>query len=414
MTTKLIEKREELRAKQAALAAIFEAAGPELDLGKVDQLKGQNGNTAKAAEVKRLNDELTALGAEVDGLAAVERAAADVKAAGERLTQPVSGMVHPQGGAQAQRSQKSIGEQFVASAAYKGFNGRQSPTTQLDDVDFKTLMTTAAGWAPIPMLMPGYVPHEERIPTVLDIIPVGNTSQAAILYMVESTFTNNAAERTEGANNAGEAALALTATTSTVRQIPVWIPVTKEQMEDVPYISGYVNNRLSLMLRQRLSSEILVGNGAPPNLAGIIGLAGVQTQAKGADPTPDAIYKAMTLVRVTGRAEPNATVWHPNDWQDIRLLRTADGVYIWGSPSEAGPERIWGLRVIQDSACTENTAVVGDYANFCELVMRQGIEIEISDSHAGLFIQYTLAIRASVRAAFIVYRPTAFCQVTGI
>ena len=64
-----------------------------------------------------------------------------MKAAGERLSQPVGGMVHPQGGAQAQRSQKSIGEQFVASAAYKGFNGRQSPTAQLDDVDFKTLMT---------------------------------------------------------------------------------------------------------------------------------------------------------------------------------------------------------------------------------------------------------------------------------
>ena len=63
MTTKLIEKREELRAKQAALAAIFEAAGPELDLSKVEQLKGQNGTTAKAAEVKRLNDELSALGA---------------------------------------------------------------------------------------------------------------------------------------------------------------------------------------------------------------------------------------------------------------------------------------------------------------------------------------------------------------
>lgn len=414
MATKLVEKREELRTKQAALARVFEEAGSELDLGKVEMLKGFSSSVAKAAEVKRLNDELTALGSEVDGLAAVERAAVDVKAAGERLSAPAGGMTHPQGGAQPERTQKSIGELFVASAAFKGFTGRQSPVAQIDGVDIKTLMSTTAGWAPLPMLMPGYVPHAERIPTVLDIIPVGNTSQAAILYMVESTFTNNAAERTEGANNAGEAALALTATTSTVRQIPVWIPVTKEQMEDVPYISGYVNNRLGLMLRQRLSSQILVGNGVAPNLAGIIGLAGVQTQAKGADPTPDAVYKAMTLVRVTGRAEPNATIWHPNDWQDIRLLRTADGVYIWGSPSEAGPERIWGLSVTQDSACTENTMVVGDWANFCELVMRQGIEIEITDSHASLFIQYTLAIRASVRAAFIVYRPAAFCQVTGI
>ena len=199
-----------------------------------------------------------------------------------------------------------------------------------------------------------------------------------------------------------------------MRQIAVWIPVTDEQMRDVSYISGYVNNRLTLMLRQRLSSQLIVGNGVAPNLEGLLTNASVQTQAKGADPTPDAIYKAMTAIRVTGRAEPNATVWHPNDWQDIRLLRTADGIYIWGSPADPGPERIWGLQVIQDTAETENTALVGDFANFCELVMRQDIEFEVSNSHASYFIQFIQAIRASVRAAFPIYRPTAFCKVTGI
>jgi len=409
-----VERREELRIKQAALAALFEAAGPELDLGKVEQLKSFGSTAARAAEIKRLNDELTALGQEVDGLAEVERAQASVKGLGERLSQPAGGLIHPQGGQPAQPVVKSFGELFTESAAFKSWSAGRGPVATVPNVDIKTLMSTSAGWAPQSIRQPGYVPSAQRIPTITDIIPMNTTTQAAILYMEETTFTNNAAERSEGANNAGEAALALTERTANVRQIPVWIPVTQEQMRDVPYIQGYVNNRLTLMLRQRLSSQLLTGDGNAPNLGGILANANIQTQALGADTVPDAIYKAMTNVRVTGRAEPNAVVLHPNDWQGIRLLKTTDGVYIWGSPADAGPERIWGLPVIQDSAETENTGLVGDFANYCELVMRQDIEFEMTDSHASLFIQYTLAIRAALRAAFPIYRPAAFCSVTGI
>jgi HK97 family phage major capsid protein len=408
MATQLVAKREELKTRQAALAAIFEQAGSDLDLGKAEALKGFADTKARADEVRRLNDELTGLGKEVEQLAETERIAASVKGLSQDMQHPAS-----QPAAQQPEQVKSLGELFIESATFKGFNGRSGPVSQLTGVNVKTLMTTAAGWAPESLRMPGYVPSAQRIPTVLDAIPMGTTGQAAVVYMEETTYTNNAAARAEGANNAGEAALALTQQTANVREFAVWIPVTREQMDDVAQVQGYVNNRLPLMLRQVMSAAILTGAGAP-SFTGIIGHAGVQTQAKGADPTPDAIYKAMTLAQVTGRAEPNVTIWHPNDWQDVRLLRTADGVYIWGSPSEPGPERIWGLPVIKDSACTENTALVGDFANFTELAMRQGIQLEMTDSHASLFIQRTLAILATVRAALVVYRPAAICQVTGI
>jgi HK97 family phage major capsid protein len=105
---------------------------------------------------------------------------------------------------------------------------------------------------------------------------------------------------------------------------------------------------------------------------------------------------------------------HPNDWQDIRLLRTADGIYIWGNPSDAGPERIWGLRVAMAQASTENTAIVGDFANFSELAVRSGIDVQVSNSHSTYFVEGKVAVRADIRAAFVVYRPSAFCTVTGI
>lgn len=407
----LVQKREELVAKQKQLAAIFAEAGPEIDLSKVTSLEGDT--KAKAEEIKRRNDELAALGKEVEELAALEKTAADVKAMGERLNQPASTIVH---GAASQQPpvQKGLGELFIESATFKQFQGSRGPTSVIEGVDVKTLLQTSAGWAPESLRQPGYVPSAQMQPTLLDLIPWGNTDQAAVIYMEETTFTNNAAERAEGANNAGEAALALTQQTSNVREIAVWLPVTREQMDDVSLVQSYVNNRLTLMLRRRLNTQLMSGNGVAPNLAGIIGMAGVQTQAKGADPTMDAIHKGITLVRVTGAAEPSAIAMHPNDWQDVKLTRTADGIYILGNPGDAGIDRLWGLPVISDPAVTENTAVVGDFANYCQIAQKQGIVFELSDSHAGLFIQRTLAILASIRIAFVVYRPAAFCQVTGI
>ncbi len=168
------------------------------------------------------------------------------------------------------------------------------------------------------------------------------------------------------------------------------------------------------MLRQRLDTQILVGNGTAPNLRGILNVVGIQTQAKGSDPAPDAIYKAMTLIRVGGRAIPGPVVMHPTNWQDIRLLRTADGIYIWGSPSEAGPERIWGNQVVLADGLTLGTAVLGDWANFSELDEKRGIEVKITDSHGTFFIEGKQAIRADMREAFVVYRPAAFATVTGL
>jgi HK97 family phage major capsid protein len=194
----------------------------------------------------------------------------------------------------------------------------------------------------------------------------------------------------------------------------VFIPVTDEQLEDVPQMQGYLNNRLPFMIRQRLDGQILVGNGTPPNLRGLLNVVGIQTQAKGADPAPDAVYKAMVKVMTVGQAFPDTIVYNPTNWQDIRLLRTADGIYIWGNPSDAGPERMWGLNVAMAQAETLGTAIVGDFGSFVELAVKRGIDVQISNSHSTFFIEGKQAVRADMRVALVVYRPAALCSVTGL
>ncbi len=144
---------------------------------------------------------------------------------------------------------------------------------------------------------------------------------------------------------------------------------------------------------------------------------GIQTQAKGALPTPDAVYKGMQKVRGadgSGFSEPTAAVFHPNDWTDIKLLRTVDGVYIWGNPSDEGPDRIWGLPVRQTTAMPEGTALVGAFRPEAEVFRREGISITVATEDGSDFLYNRVKIMAESRLALAVYRPTAFASITGI
>lgn len=405
---------EKLNVKRAELAAIFDGAKT-----KVDGQDRYNLTPAQLDDVKSRNAEIDDLAMQVENLkAADEIFQANAKAMRESSRPasqlPLNGQ-KADGGRQEQREVKSLGQLFVESEEYKGrrgVNGLQVKLNEFDFLEVKTLMETGAGFAPQSIRTGRVVEYAHRRPMVADIIPQSPTTQASVVYMEETTSTNSAATRSEG-GAAGESALAYTERTVAVREIATILPVTEIQIEDVSQAQSLIDNRLLTFLELAEETQLLTGDNNAPNLNGFH-TAVSQTQAKSTDPTPDALYKAMTKVRATGMAEPSAVIIHPNDWQDIRLLRTTDGIYIWGNPSEAGPERVWGLPVVVTTAETENTALLGDFQLYSEIFRRRGANIKVSDSHSDYFSKGKLAIRADKRLALAIYRASAFCKVTGI
>jgi len=432
----LKQVREKLAEKQDALGKVFAEAmvttdsGKSYDFNRVTCLGEKvKGSIAVAEQVKAMNAELNELGTQAETLDAAEKAARDQEEREKVRGRPT--IPNGKGNSSSEASVKSLGEMVAEAKAYQDWVKSGSAggiTLQFDNllpsdalakgmafetIGGKALMATTAGWAPQSLRLPGFVEAATRPIQLLDIIPMAQTGFEQVVYMEETTRTHAAAETAEGGSYA-ESTFVLSEKNSAVKKITDSLPVTDEQLEDVAQAQTYINSRLMFGVRQRLDGQTLVGDATGANIRGLKNTAGIQTHAKGADPVPDAFYKAMTKIRTVGRAVPTHHVMHPEDWQEVRLLRTTDGVYIWGSPSEAGPDRMWGLSVVQQDADAAGTGYVGSFQPaWISLFERRGIDVQIGFVGTQ-FKEGKRTVRADARFAFVIFRPPAFCQITGI
>lgn len=424
MNSEIIAKQEEIKAKQLALGEVFASHKDETGQYKM--------SPEILSDVQAKNAELEDLRVKCDAMIAQFKAAEEIRKANEQaiasmekksfnagsLSQVQAVSSNQRGSVQSDIGFKSIGRQFIESPMYRQARQQalyKSVDVDLPDVEYKTLMTTSAGFAPANPRTDIVVLSVQETPTIEDVIPQITTDLTAVKFMEETTYTNNTSFVNEGSANT-DSALAFTELTTSVQKILTWIPVTEEQLQDVPGMEGLINNRLLLMHRQTRQSQVLTGNGSSPNLRGFLNVSGIQTQAKGTDEAPDAIFKLLTKLQVTGGAMPSHIVIHPNDWLAIRLLReSGTGQYIWGSPADASKAPIiWGLNVIPTTSITENTALVGDFRTHAAIYNRKGIQLSTSDSHGTYFTEGKFAVKLTSRLALVVFRPAAFGTVTGI
>lgn len=417
LTAKLKDADGRIQEKHKQVDAILTAAGNDVDFSKPEvlTLAGAKTSAEVVEKLRSTNTELEALVKEREGLQEL----AGIEEANRRRKSAIPYVPMPDGGGnngdrEERKARKGFGQVIVESEAFTNYKKNKQPSeSEIKDFgihEMKTLFETGAGWAPSSPRSDIMIPKAIRPVQLLDIIPVSPMDQAALPYMEETTLTNAAAERAEGGAYV-ESTFALTERSETARSIGTSVPVTDEQLEDVPATAGYLDSRLRFGVLQRLDNQIILGNGTPPNLQGIKTKSGVQTQSGSGLTKMDTLFKAMTKVRVTGRAIPSAHVIHPTDWEEIRLTKTVDGIYIFGSPSEAIADRLWGLPVIQYDADSAGISYTGDFVNFIQLFQRRGLEVAVG--YVGTqFTEGKKTIRAGMRVALAIYRAAAFCKNT--
>ena len=405
---------DQIAAKRTELKSVFEAN----EDGKY--------TSEQKEEIKSRNDELAEL---VEDLNIEKKKASNEKALQED-SKPVAEMPL----ASEEAEVKTVGQLFTESEAYQNYVGKGVKGID-SKVETKTTLTTT-GYPPEVLRQPGILESALRDPNaVISLFDVINTDQNSFSYLEETTFTNNAAEAAEGAA-VGEAALAFTEQTEAIRKMGVFIPVTDELLADESGIQGYLNSRLQTMIRLRLDQQLISGNGTAPNVEGLLdaGKSSVGSSdfnAYGGNlGRIGALYNAITDIRVNAFTEPDAIIMHPSDWNQIvtsvgaDFAGTSSAGYAEKSPlfvaaggMGAGPAAsIWGLKVIPTTAISNNTVLVGKFGGgeAANVVMRQGIELAVTDSHSDFFVKNQLAIRATMRVGFPVYRQAAFHKVLNM
>lgn len=416
----VIEARERLAAKQTLMGetATLAKDGSRYDFSRKSVLEklGATDQHDAFKKFQGLNAELETLGAELRQ-AEAKALMDDFTRRDDELKQPASGssLIHSGG---RELKVRSFGQLFVDNDVYakEWLKAKRRDVPAELDISIKQIFSEGTPGFPPESIRTGLLVEGATRPVqVLDIIPTRPINQALDKYMAETTRTHASAEKAEAAAYA-ESTFVWTEKTTTIQKITDSVPVTDEQLEDAAQVSGLLDQRLRFGLRQRLDLQVIAGNGTSPNLSGVTDTGhhtGIQTQAKGADPTFDATYKALTLVRFTGRANPSAFIFHPTDWQGIRLSRTTTGEYIFGNPSQPGATTLWGLPVVIADSLSQGTAVTGDFANFCYIGERRGIEVQIGYVNDD-FIKGKKTIRADLRACFTITREAAFCLITGL
>lgn len=243
--------------------------------------------------------------------------------------------------------------------------------------------------------------------------PHGAATSKSIDYFIQTTDTDNAAAVAE-VTAPTDSAFAWTLVTDPIETVSTWIPMSHESIADNVGLQSTVTGMLARRLQKKSNALILAGDGNTPNPTGVFIRTGFQTQAKGADPVFDAVFKAMTKVEVTGDSVVDNIFFHPTDWQNIRLTRTTDGIYILGNPADGAPLNLWGTPVTKTTGiAAAGTAGVVD-SSYMEIIEREGLTVEISTEHSTFFTERKVAILLYRRFAVADYRPSAAATVTGL
>jgi len=296
----------------------------------------------------------------------------------------------------------TAGQEAVKSEAFKAFvEGGSSAKARIEVKN--TILSDAT--TVLATQRQGIVPGSFLPLTIRQVIPSIQVSGNSIEGLKENTWTNSAAEASQGVLKL-ESDLVFAAYDVPIRTIAHWIKASKQLLADAPAVASYIDIRLRDGLAQRVDKQLILGNGTSPNLSGLTdsGNYTAFTADSGAN-LVDSINKAKYAMWATGNP-PDTVICNPADWGAMEVLRegSGTGMYLYGSPGTNAGQNPFGLQLVLSNHITAGNFIVAKMSDSAIIYNREGAVIEFGYVNTD-FTQNLVTIRAEERLGLGVDRP---------
>jgi HK97 family phage major capsid protein len=232
----------------------------------------------------------------------------------------------------------------------------------------------------------------------------------ALTYYTLGTLEGTIAGVNEGAKKP-QVHVPYDAVTVALQKIAAYYKDTDELLSDAPFLATSIQNRGVYEFNKAVEAYLV---NTVLNASGIV-----------SGPTSvdfDSILTLKQMIAASTGYIPDAMIINPADW--ATLLQTKDGAggtsgqYLLGGPAFgaygngdyfANP-KVWGLNVIESSAITQGSVIVGAFKAGGSVVTKagEGFRLEVSNSNEDDFIYNRVTVRLEERMVLAVRVPGAF------
>lgn len=244
-----------------------------------------------------------------------------------------------------------------------------------------------------------------RRTAVRDLLVTRPTGAPSIEYLLGARTGAAAVQAAEGDQKA-EMELAFELKQAPVRTIAVWIPASRQALDDEALLADYIDTELRDALQLTEDAELLKGPGTGSHLNGLWTQAVAYSRAVVGDTPSDTLRRAITQVQLA-RGVPTGIVINPIGLELLELDKDNEGRYMMSyTVTDAdGRTSVWRVPVVVTDALAANEFLVGDFSRAARLYDRQQATVEIATQHADFFTRNLVAILAEERLALAVNRP---------